>query len=172
MKFLLRNSFVFFLILLFGCKSNKDISNTASDTMPFTWDNATIYFMMTDRFYNGDPTNDYKHNSENPPAPLRGYMGGDIKGITKKIKDGYFNDLGVNAIWMTPLVEQISGSVDEGTGNSFGFHGYWTRDWTSLDSKFGTVEDLKEMIAAAHENGIRDTVGCSCQSYRTRNRTG
>ena len=157
MKFLDKNTFVFCLtlMLLLGCKSNKEITDTASATMPFTWDNATIYFMMTDRFYNGDPSNDYQHTAENPPAPLRGYMGGDIKGITKKIKDGYFNDLGVNAIWMTPLVEQITGSVDEGTGNSFGFHGYWTRDWTALDSKFGTTEDLKEMIAAAHENGIR-----------------
>ncbi|MDF1699016.1 MAG: alpha-amylase family glycosyl hydrolase [Saprospiraceae bacterium] len=147
----------FFLIVLFtfGCKSNKEVAETPPATLPFTWDNATIYFMMTDRFNNGDPSNDYQHTKENPPAPLRGYMGGDIKGITQKINQGYFSDLGVNAIWMTPLVEQIIGSVDEGTGNSFGFHGYWTRDWTALDPKFGTGADLKEMIDAAHGKGIR-----------------
>ena len=148
-------TFLIIIIFLFGCKPNKEVAIASQATLPFTWDNATIYFMMTDRFYNGDKTNDYQHSETNLPAPLRGYMGGDIKGITKKINDGYFSDLGVNAIWMTPLVEQIIGSVNEGTGNSFGFHGYWTRDWTALDSKFGTAEDLKEMIDAAHDKGIR-----------------
>ena len=154
--FLTRHSIVLLtIILLFGCKSNKEVAQISNGELPFTWNNATIYFMMTDRFYNGDVANDYQHTKDNPPAPLRGYMGGDIKGITKKINDSYFSDLGVNAIWMTPLVEQISGSVNEGTGNSFGFHGYWTRDWTALDSKFGTEADLKEMVDAAHNKGIR-----------------
>jgi len=142
-------------IILFGCKPNTKMAESIAEDLPFTWDNATIYFMMTDRFYNGDPSNDFMHTDDNPPAPLRGYMGGDIKGITKKINDGYFSDLGINAIWMTPLVEQIQGSVDEGTGNSFGFHGYWTRDWTALDPKFGTEADLREMIKAAHDKDIR-----------------
>ncbi|MEM9548140.1 MAG: alpha-amylase family glycosyl hydrolase [Bacteroidota bacterium] len=149
------STFFLVFLFLFGCKPNKEVADTVVKELPFTWDNATIYFMMTDRFYNGDESNDYQHTTENPPAPLRGYMGGDIKGITKKINDGYFSDLGVNAIWMTPLVEQIIGSVDEGTGNSFGFHGYWTRDWTALDPKFGTGADLKEMVDAAHSKGIR-----------------
>ena len=147
--------FALFVVLFVSCKSNKEVAQPMSQDLPFTWDNATIYFMMTDRFYNGDKSNDYQHTEDNPPAPNRGYQGGDIKGITQKINDGYFSDLGVNAIWMTPLVEQITGSVDEGTGNSFGFHGYWTRDWTALDPKFGTGADLKEMIDAAHANGIR-----------------
>lgn len=143
------------IVFLFGCKSNKEVAQVISEELPFTWDNATIYFMLTDRFNNGDTSNDYQHDTDNPPAPLRGYMGGDIKGITQKINAGYFSDLGVNALWLTPLVEQISGSVDEGTGRSFGFHGYWTRDWTALDPKFGTGADLKEMIDAAHQKGIR-----------------
>lgn len=141
--------------LFIACRSNQQVAPSASTELPFTWDNATIYFLMTDRFYNGDSSNDFKHTADNSPAPLRGFMGGDIKGITKKINDGYFSDLGVNAIWMTPVVEQISGSVNEGTGNSFGFHGYWTRDWTALESKFGTSADLKEMVNTAHSKGIR-----------------
>ena len=124
-------------------------------SVPFTWDNATIYFMMTDRFNNGDESNDFTHPAEAEPAPYRGFMGGDLKGITAKIKAGYFDDLGVNAIWMTPVVEQIQGAVDEGTGLSYPFHGYWTRDWTALDSRFGTEADLKEMVATAHRHGIR-----------------
>jgi alpha-amylase len=82
-------------------------------------------------------------------------MGGDIQGITAQIKEGYFTDLGVNAIWFTPVVEQITGSVDEGTGNSFGFHGYGTRDWTALDPKFGTKADLAELVSVAHDHEIR-----------------
>jgi alpha-amylase len=82
-------------------------------------------------------------------------MGGDIKGITQKIDEGYFTDLGINAIWMTPVVEQIHGSVDEGTGNSYGFHGYWTKDWTNIDPSYGTREDLKELVEKAHAKGIR-----------------
>ncbi len=82
-------------------------------------------------------------------------MGGDIKGITQKIEEGYFNELGINAIWFTPVVEQIHGSVDEGTGSTYGFHGYWAKDWTRLDPNFGTEEDLHELIEKAHANGIR-----------------
>ena len=151
----MRSLFLLILLSLFvGCLSH---SERLEDPQPphFTWDNATVYFLMTDRFYDGDHSNNYEHSTDNQPAPYRGYMGGDIKGITQKVKEGYFTDLGVNAIWMTPLVEQIKGSVDEGTGTSFGFHGYWTRDWTALDRKFGTKADLKELIQEAHQRGIR-----------------
>ena len=141
-------------ITLVTCKPTEPAVNS-EPAVPFTWDNATIYFMMTDRFHNGDKGNDHVHADDAPPAPYRGFMGGDVKGITQKIKEGYFNDLGVDAIWMTPLVEQIQGSVDEGTGTSYPFHGYWTRDWTAIDSRFGTAVEVKEMVQTAHEHGIR-----------------
>lgn len=148
---------LFFIILIgatfFSCQPTKEA--LPAQDMPFTWDNATIYFMLTDRFNNKDLSNDFIQPEDAPSAPYRGFMGGDIAGITQKINDGYFNDLGVNAIWMTPIVEQIQGSVDEGTGISYAYHGYWTRDWTALDSRFGTGKDLKDMINAAHANGIR-----------------
>jgi alpha-amylase len=147
-------SFLLIVIFLFSsCKPGNEIQST--DEMPFIWENASIYFMMTDRFNNGDPNNDFTHPEDAAPAPYRGFMGGDIKGITQKINEGYFSDLGINAIWMTPIVEQIHGSVDEGTGTSYAFHGYWTRDWTALDPRFGTGKDLQEMIDAAHSKGIR-----------------
>lgn len=157
---MIKNIFKLLLLQLIfvsiSCQKSTNIGTSeAGHINPFTWSNATIYFLMTDRFYDGDKTNNYVHSPDNPPAPYRGYMGGDLKGITQKIEDGYFSDLGVNAIWMTPVVEQIQGSVDEGTGNSFGFHGYWTRDWTAIDSKFGTKEDLKELVNVAHSNNIR-----------------
>ncbi|MFZ1750061.1 MAG: alpha-amylase family glycosyl hydrolase [Saprospiraceae bacterium] len=120
---------------------------------PFVWENATVYFLLTDRFNNGDTTNDFVHPA--PPAPYRGYMGGDIKGITQKIEDGYFDRLGVNAIWMTPLIENVQLGTDEGTGLSYGFHGYWAKDWSKIDPRIGTEKDVSEMVAAAHKKGIR-----------------
>jgi alpha-amylase len=155
---------IFAIIFLFSCQSKKESTTPSSDSsiisndFPkdyFTWDNATIYFLLTDRFYNGDKTNDAIHDPAAPPAPYRGFMGGDIKGVTQKIKEGYFTKLGINAIWMTPIVEQIHGGTDEGTGLTYGFHGYWTKDWTNIDPNFGTKEDLKELVAIAHKNGIR-----------------
>ena len=142
------------IMVLVSCEDHQ-IQKGEAQLLPFTWDNASIYFLLTDRFYNGDKSNDFQHDPSSPPASYRGFMGGDLKGITSKIKDGYFNDLGVNALWMTPFVEQIKGSVDEGTGTSYAYHGYWTRDWTAIDPRFGTEEDLREMIQEAHAKGIR-----------------
>lgn len=127
----------------------------AQKPAPFLWESANLYFLLTDRFYNGNTSNDLNFDRTAEPAVLRGFMGGDLKGITKKIKAGYFDDLGVNAIWFTPVVEQIHGFTDEGTGKSFGFHGYWTKDWTALDPNFGTGAELAELVKMAHKHGIR-----------------
>ena len=114
-----------------------------------------MYFLLTDRFYNGDTTNDTNYNRTKKTAVLRGFEGGDIKGIQQKIEEGYFTDLGINAIWFTPVVEQVHGAVDEGTGVTYGYHGYWTKDWTQLDPNFGTMQDLKKLIDTAHSKGIK-----------------
>jgi alpha-amylase len=136
----------------FSCKEKMEVTDSH---IPFTWDNATIYFMLTDRFYNGDKSNDFQHPTDAPPAAYRGFMGGDVNGITAKINEGYFDKLGVNAIWMTPLFENIESGVDEGTGMSYGFHGYWIKDWTNFDKRIGSKEDIKNMVTAAHKKGIR-----------------
>ncbi|OAD46054.1 alpha-amylase family glycosyl hydrolase [Polaribacter atrinae] len=150
---------VFFILLatIFSCKENASTEKVATQTVQkdFVWEGANIYFLLTDRFNNGDSTNDVNFERTQETGKLRGFEGGDIKGITQKIKEGYFTKLGINAIWMTPIVEQIHGGTDEGTGVSYGFHGYWTKDWTSIDPNFGTKEDLKELVSIAHKNGIR-----------------
>ncbi len=125
------------------------------ENVPFSWRNATIYFLLTDRFFNGNPNNDLNFGRNKPSAKLRGFEGGDIKGVTEKLKDGYFERLGVTAIWLTPIVEQIHGGTDEGTGITYGYHGYWAKDWTSLDPNFGTEEELLELVDVAHSQGIR-----------------
>ncbi|QMU64110.1 MAG: alpha-amylase [Flavobacteriaceae bacterium] len=139
------------LLLLISCKKE----GIEKPKTPFGWENANLYFLLTDRFHNGNPSNDVNFDRTAETAKLRGFKGGDIKGITQKINEGYFTDLGVNAIWMTPIVEQIHGGTDEGTGFTYGFHGYWTKDWTAIDPNYGTKEDLKELIETAHKNGIR-----------------
>lgn len=151
-------------LLLGSCKDapKSTIAETAppQDSLsvkevPFHWEGANVYFLLTDRFRNGNTENDVNFNRTNPTGVLRGFMGGDIQGITEKINDGYFTDLGVNAIWFTPVVEQIHGDTDEGTGNTYGYHGYWTKDWTALDPNFGTREELETLVKAAHNKGIR-----------------
>ncbi len=136
-------------------KNDKLNTEISENSVPFVWDAANIYFLLTDRFHNADPSNDVNFGRTEEAAVLRGFEGGDLKGITQKIREGYFTDLGINAIWMTPVVEQIHGATNEGTGNTYGYHGYWTKDWTAVDPNFGTREDLKELVEAAHQKGIR-----------------
>jgi alpha-amylase len=150
-KYLL--SFLLLTLLVMSCE--KKSSKIEQKSIPFVWEGANMYFLLTDRFYNGDTTNDTNFERNSETGILRGFEGGDLAGVTKKIKEGYFNKLGINAIWMTPIVEQIHGGVDEGTGMTYGYHGYWAKDWTSLDPNFGTKEELKELVNTAHQHGIR-----------------
>lgn len=136
-------------------QTQDKVEETTTSSTPFVWEGANLYFLLTDRFNNGDISNDINFDRTKVPGKLRGFEGGDIKGITQKVKEGYFTDLGINAIWMTPIVEQIHGATDEGTGLSYGFHGYWTKDWTSIDPNYGTKEDLHELVKEAHVKDIR-----------------
>lgn len=136
-------------------KTKEKCTTEKESKTPFVWEGANLYFLMTDRFNNGDKSNDVNFDRNKTTGKLRGFEGGDIKGITQKIDEGYFTKLGINVIWFTPVVEQIHDGVDEGTGLSYGFHGYWARDWTALDPNFGTKKDLAELVAKAHAKGIR-----------------
>ena len=94
--------------ILTSCGSVKN-----SSEKPFVWEGANVYFLLTDRFKNGDITNDINFDRKEKAAVLRGFEGGDLRGIIQKIDDNYFSDLGINAIWMTPIVEQIHGATNE-----------------------------------------------------------
>ena len=156
MKFLFR---LFYLLLITGflglesCQSAK--SHPAENQVPFLWENANIYFLLTDRFKNGDPTNDVNFNRTRETGKLRGFEGGDLLGVIEKIEEGYFDRLGITALWLTPWFEQIHGGTDEGSGYTYAYHGYWPGDWTSLDPNFGREEDLDRLVKTAHAHGIR-----------------
>ncbi|SHG23983.1 alpha-amylase family glycosyl hydrolase [Flagellimonas flava] len=149
---------------LFGCKETKKslpknenvtVEEVQKKEVPFVWEGANVYFLLTDRFNNGNPEKGVQFDQTEETAVLRGFEGGDIQGITQKIEEGYFTDLGINAIWFTPVVEQIHGATNEGTGNTYGYHGYWAKDWTAIDPNFGTRKDLEKLVKTAHSKGIR-----------------
>ncbi|GAB4510154.1 MAG: hypothetical protein Tsb004_12510 [Allomuricauda sp.] len=155
---------LFSIPLFIGCKKVKKEPEVVTQVVeqespkkevPFVWEGANVYFLLTDRFNNGNPDNDINFERTEETGVLRGFEGGDIQGITQKIKEGYFTDLGINAIWFTPIVEQIHGATDEGTGKTYGYHGYWAKDWTAIDPNFGTKKDLEELVKTAHSKGIR-----------------
>ncbi|WOX06874.1 alpha-amylase family glycosyl hydrolase [Microbulbifer pacificus] len=127
------------------------VNNFSAD--PF-WNNATIYFMLPDRFYNGNPDNDLSYGRKNDAAHMRGFLGGDLRGVIQKLEEGYFTDLGVDAIWMSPIIENVHG-YDEGDKRTYAFHGYWPKDWTNVDANFGSEAELAELIEKAHNKGVR-----------------
>lgn len=138
-----------------GTATATAMPSAAVDASSVFWNDATVYFLLTDRFFDGDTTNDRALGRARDGAVLRSFEGGDLAGVRQKLEEGYFDALGVDAIWLTPFVEQIHGSVDEGTGKTYAFHGYWTRDWTAVDPALGTMEDLRALVEAAHRRGIR-----------------
>lgn len=124
----------------------------------FDWDEAVVYFMMTDRFFDGNESNNTASGAntygDNPGL----YHGGDFAGVTAKLD--YLQDLGVNTIWLTPIVENIQGVdvTDEGSKDvpyNAAYHGYWASDFTKLNPTLGTTEEFKTMISEAHKRGMR-----------------
>jgi alpha-amylase len=123
-------------------------------------DNPIVYFAITDRFFNGDPANDkaYGRTREARPEDDVGtFHGGDLKGLTAKLKEGWFRELGVNAIWITAPYEQIHGWIVGGSKSfkHYAYHGYYALDFTVLDQAMGTPADLRELVDTAHAQGIR-----------------
>jgi len=115
-----------------------------------------IYFIMVDRFKDGNTENDKPLNDPevNPKADFKG---GDLKGITQMMNSSYFQKLGVNCIWLSPIVQNPQGKFGLFNKNGFkskfsAYHGYWPISFTKIDNRFGTPDDLKELVDAAHKN--------------------
>ncbi len=123
------------------------------------WQDQIIYFILTDRFFNGDTGNDrtagltdsngtpYDESKVLVGQPASGYNGGDIEGIRQKLQ--YIKDLGFTAIWLTPPIKcQVAES------NYHGYHGYWASDFTKVDPHMGTLEQYQKFVKEAHDKGL------------------
>jgi neopullulanase len=122
---------------------------------PFSWADAVIYMIMTDRFVNGEPAND---PAPDPSAePTVDWYGGDLQGITSTIESGYFDELGIRALWITPFNTGALGTYPDASGERgvTGYHGYWPIEPRSIDPRLGSEEDLRALVTAAHGRGIR-----------------
>jgi cyclomaltodextrinase len=124
---------------------------------PKSWYDAIIYSLMIDRFNNGDPSNDnpVKHDSLFKPA---NYNGGDFQGIINKINEGYFNLLGINTIWISPIVDNTNKAYREYPPPHryyTGYHGYWPISLQGVEEHFGDMTLAKELVNKSHQNDIK-----------------
>lgn len=117
----------------------------------FDWDEAVIYMTMTDRFFDGNTENNEGVNLEGTLS----YHGGDFAGLEAKLD--YLQSLGVNTVWITPIVKNsdMIYETEDGTYESTGFHGYWASDFTKLSYYLGTEEELTSLIDALHARGMK-----------------
>ena len=113
------------------------------------WSDEILYFVLVDRFADGDKSNDANAD----PAGKGTFHGGDLRGLTAHLDE--IASLGATAIWINPLVKNIDGHVDGVGFPDWGYHGYWADDFTRLDPRFGSEADLKALVDACHARGIR-----------------
>ena len=134
-------------------------ARTRKNAKDFDWDESVIYFMVTDRFFDGNESNNTASGAQTYGKDNAGlYHGGDFAGITQKLD--YLEDLGINTIWITPIVENIPGVTVTDTGKedvpyNAAYHGYWASDFTKLNPTLGTKEEFQTLIDQAHNRGIR-----------------
>ena len=115
-----------------------------------------IYFMMVDRFMNGNKENDHPV-VDKEVDPRVNFQGGDLSGITKKAEDGYFTDLGVNTLWISPITQNPMDAWKEypAPNRKFSaYHGYWPVTLTTVDPRFGTSDDVKNLVKEAHDKNM------------------
>lgn len=135
----------------FGDVVNKTSQLTRSDKQ-----SQILYFLMVDRFFDGNQSNN-KPVNDPEILPKANYFGGDIAGVMQKLKDGYFDSLGVNTIWLSPITQNplgVWGLYKNPRTKFSGYHGYWPTSLTKVDFRFGTSDELHNLINLAHQKGM------------------
>lgn len=116
-----------------------------------------MYFMLVDRFKDGNADNTLPVNNDSI-LPIANHLGGDFTGITAKVDDGYFSDLGVNTLWISPITTNPEGAWglwDKGVTSKFsGYHGYWPISSKTIDYHFGNDSTLRRLIDASHQSDM------------------
>lgn len=118
-------------------------------TQASTWKDEILYFVMLDRFADGDSTNNQDVDLNNTLA----FHGGDLKGLREQL--GEVKELGATAIWITPINQQVTHPISNQGGPFYPHHGYWANDFTQVDPRYGSEQDLKDLVAAAHGLGMK-----------------
>lgn len=136
------------------CEEFTCVAPACADPMPgqFDWRDAVIYFAFVDRFYNGNPANDGPIG-----VPMAtDWQGGDWAGVTKKIEEGFFTDLGINTLWLSVPMDNTSAAGLGTDGYEYSaYHAYWPTDLTKTEEHFGTLAELQEMVDKAHAAGLK-----------------
>ncbi|HRX31256.1 MAG TPA: alpha-amylase family glycosyl hydrolase [Tenuifilaceae bacterium] len=141
--------------LLIPLEGNKPVSSS-SQLKRSDKNTQVMYFLMVDRFNNGDLKNDYKVNDPEV-LPKANYYGGDLEGVTQKIKDGYFSKLGISTIWLSPIVQNpldAWGLFPNPRTKFSGYHGYWPISSTKIDFRFGNDSIFTDLLTEAHKRNI------------------
>ena len=138
--------------------TNVTVTERKKSAGDFDWDEAVIYFAVTDRFFDGDASNNDAYGVGDYNTGKKGgssYHGGDFAGLNQKLD--YLKDLGVNTIWITPIVENIKEDQhDKETDTAtYGYHGYWASDFTKLNGHLGTEEQFEALLEAAHSKDMK-----------------
>ena len=123
----------------------------------FKWQDAIMYSLMVDRFYNATPTNDDPILNAKL-ADRANFRGGDLQGVIQKLDDGYFNELGINTIWVLPIVKNTPNPFYETSPPHrmfSGYHGYWPISGRDVDPHYGTNDDAHTMITVAHKKDLK-----------------
>ncbi len=119
----------------------------------FEWGDGPLYFVFTDRFRNGNPLNDGRVGGI---APIADWNGGDFAGVTAALRDGYFDQLGVRVLWLSPVNGNTHNAGRGGDGRNYaGYHGYWPSQPRDTDSHWGSLDELRALNEEAHRHGIR-----------------
>lgn len=119
----------------------------------FDWRDGVMYFVLVDRFRNGDPLNDDPVDGVEGPA---NYAGGDLQGVKDAIDEGYFDGLGVNVLWLSAPIDNADGAGLGDDGHLYsGYHGYWPSQLDQTESRVGSLAILREVVDAAHARGLR-----------------
>ncbi len=141
--------------LLIPLQNGKIITN-AKQLKRTDFHSQIMYFLMVDRFKDGDKSNT-KLVKNDSILPKANYYGGDLKGVLDKIKEGYFNDLGINTVWLSPITQNPEGAFGlwpEPMTKFSAYHGYWPISSTKIDYRFGNEKVFKELIAEAHKKDL------------------
>ena len=138
--------------------TNVTVTERKKSAGDFDWDEAVIYFAVTDRFFDGDASNNDAYGVGDYNTGEKGgssYHGGDFAGLNQKLD--YLKDLGVNTIWITPIVENITEDQHDNKTDiaTYGYHGYWASDFTKLNGHLGTEQQFKALLDAAHSKGMK-----------------